>query len=744
MSISFLTFLFNQKTSAKKFCRYRIRSNEPYSDKQAFHGNSVRYQIRQRNRQQFVYAYNNKYIFTYKQIKNMPDFIDSTQLELVHPDELIPITTETLGLYEAWIKYFVFNRIVAFSNNHNGFYDCRKENKYKTLLYLDAKSGISIKRTFQIDTKVLLDGTAYLSVDIKCDFESNDTIFDYICKGIDITNLNVTCDWQSYEKTYTVTKLHQETIFQDINGFNLYDYWKEKRPSQIKTICPTTPIVSVLDKKKQQTGFYIPQSLRPIITRNFIAERHRALSKKVDTYTKLSMEKRLKIIQEFLNHLNADKKIIHTNPVDVTEFGYATYDITQNMPYLIVGNQKKIRIQEKYKAFYKDFGFYQLPENIVAAYLGYDSHDASNPTAKTSHELVTSILNYTRGILNNTKDSRLHPHLLPLTFYQGQSFHYQKGNLLSYQEKAQEIKNIPEINFVISTLPIAAEEEDFYQDAVESPYDAYKCAFAERNLPSQMISMNMATELGTKNISYRLQNIILGILSKSGGIPWVLEAPMDDVDCFIGLDVGTQETGIHYPSCSVCLDGTGNLIGYYATSIAQNGEKIDEAALEKIFDQVLIAYKTKHHTYPHHVVIHRDGFSNEGIKWYVQYFQRNNIIFDLVEIRKNISTRLLHPEQISNEMNPNSGMAVIRENKAYLISTEVKPYLGAPRPLLLVHQYGSLSIQQIVRQVYILSEIHVGSMRTSRLPITTLYADKICKHHQHVPHDVLSNQLYFL
>lgn len=115
-----------------------------------------------------------------------------------------------------------------------------------------------------------------------------------------------------------------------------------------------------------------------------------------------------------------------------------------------------------------------------------------------------------------------------------------------------------------------------------------------------------------------------------------------------------------------------------------------------------------------------------------------------MEIRKNISTRLLHPEQISNEMNPNSGMAVIRENKAYLISTEVKPYLGAPRPLLLVHQYGSLSIQQIVRQVYILSEIHVGSMRTSRLPITTLYADKICKHHQHVPHDVLSNQLYFL
>ena len=145
-----------------------------------------------------------------------------------------------------------------------------------------------------------------------------------------------------------------------------------------------------------------------------------------------------------------------------------------------------------------------MPENIVAAYLGYDSHDASNPTAKTSHELVTSILNYTRGILNNTKDSRLHPHLLPLTFYQGQSFHYQKGNLLSYQEKHRNQEHsrnqLPTPQFA------AAEEEDFYQDAVESPYDAYKCAFAERNLPLKWISMNMATELGTKTspIAYKI------------------------------------------------------------------------------------------------------------------------------------------------------------------------------------------------------------------------------------------------
>ena len=95
-------------------------------------------------------------------------------------------------------------------------------------------------------------------------------------------------------------------------------------------------------------------------------------------------------------------------------------------------------------------------------------------------------------------------------------------------------------------------------------------------------------------------------------------------------------------------------------------------------------------------------------------------------------------------MNPVSGTVIFKDNEAYLVSTDVKPYSGSPRPLLLVHRYGNLSIQQVARQIYVLSEMHIGSMHTSRLPITTFYADKICKHHNHVPHDMLSNKLYFI
>lgn len=254
----------------------------------------------------------------------------------------------------------------------------------------------------------------------------------------------------------------------------------------------------------------------------------------------------------------------------------------------------------------------------------------------------------------------------------------------------------------------------------------------------------MVKDLGSNNIKYRLQNLILGILCKSGGIPWVLESPMDGVDCFIGLDVGTQEKGIHYPACSVCLDGRGNLVGYYSTNVAQRGEIIDVKSLETIFNSVLTAYKEANGCYPKHIVIHRDGFSHEESNWYDSYFARRDIKFDVVEVRKNIPLRLMDTEAVNDEMNPASGSAIIKDNEAYLISTAVKPYLGAPRPLLLVHRKGELSIESIVRQIYVLSEMHVGSMRTSRLPLTTLYADKICKHHDHVPHDTLSNKLFFL
>ncbi|NFE93591.1 hypothetical protein FC757_00965 [Clostridium botulinum] len=61
-----------------------------------------------------------------------------------------------------------------------------------------------------------------------------------------------------------------------------------------------------------------------------------------------------------------------------------------------------------------------------------------------------------------------------------------------------------------------------------------------------------------------------------------------NIDCFIGLDVGTREKGIHFPACSVLFDKYGKLINYYKPTIPQSGEKIAETVLQEIFDNLIM------------------------------------------------------------------------------------------------------------------------------------------------------------
>lgn len=743
MQLCFSKFRFRQKTTPKHFYRYRIVSKNPYSDKNSFNGNSMRYQILQakqnrvNGRKLFIYVLDNEYLLTYVKIPFIPEFENDAELELVSEKEYFPISENTLDLYKKWTEYYVYNQIVTYCQQTKNAYDYRIENQYSQIIPLpDNSLQITIKRVFRLNTEVMPDGMVFLAVDIKCEFESALTIYDYIQMQKDVRGLSVKCIWQGFDKTYLIEMIHDTPITETIDGINLYDYWNNKKPHLLKNLDLKAPAVSALDDKKKRSGLYIPQSLKPVITREYIAAHDKTLSAKVDQYTKLSMKKRLEIILSFLDAVNRSGQIVDTVPVPVSEFGYQEMSLTKDLPTLLIANGRRIKFSEKYKAF--THGFFKLPETpIVAAYMSYDDE------SQKSHAVVSAILEYTRGKVNHTPDQYVNPNLLPLKFY-GKSFHYMKGDRLSYEETAHEISNISCINFAIAALPLEFDEEDYYDDSIASPYDSFKKAFANLGIPSQMVSLSMVKDLGSNNVKYRLQNLILGILCKSGGIPWILESSMDGVDCFIGLDVGTQEKGIHYPACSVCLDGRGNLIGYYSTNVAQRGEIIDVKSLETIFNNVLTAYKGANGCYPKHIVIHRDGFSHEESSWYDSYFARRDIKFDVVEVRKNIPLRLMDTKVMADEMNPASGSAILKGNEAYLISTAVKPFLGAPRPLLLVHQKGDLSMESIVRQIYILSEMHIGSMRTSRLPLTTLYADKICKHHDHVPHDTLSNKLFFL
>lgn len=746
MSVQFLAFRFLKKITAAKFYRYKIISLNPNDKKSDFKGNSIRYQIRQNieNRKKwekiFIYVLNNEYLLTNLKISNIPEKKD-IKIELVSQEqEEFPLNEENSRLYAEWMKYGIYHIIFQYCQKYHNALDYTKEDSglYK-MPYgqpLENNIGIVLRKKFRIDAEVKQDGTAYLFVNMNCGFESNKTIYDLICQNENIIDMEVECDWQSYQKSYRVEKIHNLPISEPINRFHLLNYWNDTAPWHLKNIDTTQPAVSIYDTAESRSGLYIPQSLRPVVTRAYIAKRDKQLSRKIDKYIKLSMGRRLQAIQEFLAVLNHEKPVIDTNPIPIEEFGFQSFDCTKNMPNLLIAKGKKITFQQKYHAF--RHGFYKMPEKpIIAAFMSYENE------RQKSHAVIQAIFDFCKmGLVNGQIDNRVMPNLLPLSFY-NKIFLYKRSDSFSYKETANSIKKISRINFVISALPLDKNEEAYYEETV-SPYDEFKKAFACLELPSQMVSIEMMENLKLPNGFYSLQNLALGILSKSGGIPWILEKPMDNVDCFIGLDVATKEKGIHYPACSVCLSAQGNLIKYYTTNLAQRGEKIDTSSLEDIFNNILLAYKESNGHLPKHIVIHRDGFSNEDMEWYIQYFSKKNIRFDLVEVKKFVSRRLMDMSRQNFELNPAAGTAVIKENEAYLITTDVKPYLGSPQPLHLVHCYGELTMEKIVKQVYVLSEMHTGSMRTSRLPLTTLYADKICKKHDCVPNNKLMGELYFL
>ena len=65
-------------------------------------------------------------------------------------------------------------------------------------------------------------------------------------------------------------------------------------------------------------------------------------------------------------------------------------------------------------------------------------------------------------------------------------------------------------------------------------------------------------------------------------------------------------------------------------------------------------------------------------------------------------------------------------------------------PLLIEKKSGSLSMAKILTQIMYLSQLHVGSTHKMRLPITTGYADKICKKRDFVPDGKMDDRLFFL
>lgn len=266
------------------------------------------------------------------------------------------------------------------------------------------------------------------------------------------------------------------------------------------------------------------------------------------------------------------------------------------------------------------------------------------------------------------------------------------------------------------------------------PYDDLKEVLGDQRIDSQMVHAD------TLKQPYTHTNLALGLIAAAGGVPFTIEDSLPgEADLVIGLDVGqafdddadsdTSTTdGIRVGASTTAIYRDGTILGHTNTG-AQTGERIPGRELMRIVRQVVIGYRQRFDEPPEHIVIHRDGFMNDPLDEVEEYLHEEGVSYDIVEVRKRAPARIVNATEYGYTT-PAKGVASIDRalNRAYLLTfgdPEDLANRGTPRPITVERAEGSTDIETLARQVYLLSQCHIGvSNTTVRVPISTSYADR--------------------
>lgn len=675
-------------------------------------------------------------IYTLAEINNVD--VDNSFTIKFENQQVLPVN-ENRGIYADLADYYIREnlKLAKFAEKYNKYKiannitsACIYEIK-KTLASND--NQFRLRREYNYKIEISEDNKLLLWLNIRSEFETKKTIYDAIYENKDVLGLKVVNTWGKFGETGVVTAIGPETVVQDLPNFkSLKQYMIDtKQEKRIVGCNDNSPVVHVKMSNGKDICYY-PQALKPIVTLERISNENPSFSKLIEKYTKLDMKTRQKIAQDFIQDIGQLKGLgnvsFNLEYIDTGKIGFSEKNIIP--PKIICGNNTKIDYNKL--SFIFGNGFYKQPINPVKfAYFypkGQEQLMRNFAIALTDFLQKGSLFGDSKYLSKNLMLSELKAVCAQ---------EYEIGDTTNYKKLVRTVSEQYSFDVAIVLVPTLEDESN--------PYSTFKTSWAEKNIPSQMISVKTAQlfENKDKNAIWSMHNIALGIFAKSGGIPWIVDEVPGNIDCFVGIDVATLEKGIHYPTCATVFDKNGRPISFYKPKKAQKGEKINQDILQEIFDEIILGYEESTRVKLKNLVIHRDGFSNEDADWYKNYFEKKEINYSVIEVKKFFSSKLLREEN-GIAKNPQCGDCLANETEAFIVTTDIKDGKSSPRPLHIKKQVGTLSMEIILQQILALSCMHFGATKKSRLPVTTFYADKICKNIDYVPEGKFGNRLFFL
>ena len=248
-------------------------------------------------------------------------------------------------------------------------------------------------------------------------------------------------------------------------------------------------------------------------------------------------------------------------------------------------------------------------------------------------------------------------------------------------------------------------------------YDDFKHLTLKRDLQSQVVQSN---NVKNRNI---IGNVVLGILAKTGNLPYVLAEPITYVDLVAGLDVARQKKRnrpgtMNSAGMARIYFANGELMRYNIREAMLEGEIIPERILQDIFPRKEFEGKK--------ILIHRDGILPESEKEaLMEWGKQINATFYFVEVIKTGAPRLYASQGEEIVRTPKGSIFKLSETEALLVSSEFPArFKATPQPIR-VRTHDDFPLEHALHSVLSLTLLHYGSLRPPRLPVTTHYADKI-------------------
>ena len=257
---------------------------------------------------------------------------------------------------------------------------------------------------------------------------------------------------------------------------------------------------------------------------------------------------------------------------------------------------------------------------------------------------------------------------------------------------------------------IGEDEEDW------GSYHEFKSLTVSRGLPSQVVYQS------TLQKRFAMGNIVLGVVGKTGNIPYVRPEPLPYADLVVGIDIARKKKdrlagSINATAITRIYFSNGEFLRYVIHDAPLEGETIPENVLQRLFP--LDEFKGKR------VVVHRDGFFRGDEKAALQRWAGAiGAEFHLVEVIKTGTPRVYAVSDGRVEQPPKGSAFKLSETEAFLVSS-LPPFKDATPQPLRIRAEPPFTIEQALNSVLSLTVLHYGSVRSPRLPVTIHYSDRI-------------------